>query len=93
MNMYVRKDLFEVYMQNINSNFEKVFTRLDRIDENMNDIKKSTLVWFSLLFLAAIILGSLLGLGLSAAVGAGVCTGEETGARASTTGFPSSAGL
>ena len=41
MNMYVRKDLFEVYMQNINSNFEKVFTRLDRIDENMNDIKKS----------------------------------------------------
>ena len=34
----------------------------------MNDIKKSTLVWFSLLFLAAIILGSLLGLGLSETV-------------------------
>lgn len=34
----------------------------------MNDIKKSTLFWFSLLFLAAIILGSLLGLGLSETV-------------------------
>ena len=34
-----------------------------------------------------------LGLGASAGVGAGTCTGEETGASASTTGFPSSAGF
>lgn len=39
--IYVRKDLFEVYMQNINSNSEKIFAKLDRLEENMNDIKKS----------------------------------------------------
>lgn len=34
-----------------------------------------------------------LGLGVSEGVGSGTCTGEETGARASTTGFSSSAGF
>ena len=34
-----------------------------------------------------------LGLGASAGEGAGACTGEETEARASTTGFPSSTGF
>lgn len=34
----------------------------------MNNIKKSTLIWFSILFLAAVVTGSLLGLGLSETV-------------------------
>ena len=39
--VYVRKDVFEVYMQNINSNFEKISARLDRIDSNLMDITKT----------------------------------------------------
>ena len=34
--VYVRKDVFEVYMQNINSNMERILQRLDTIDDGLN---------------------------------------------------------
>ena len=34
--VYVRKDVFEVYMQNINSNMERILQRLDKIDDGLN---------------------------------------------------------
>ena len=38
MSVYVRKDVFEVYMQNINTNMERILQRLDGIDKTMNDL-------------------------------------------------------
>ena len=32
MSVYVRKDVFEVYMQNINTNMERILQKLDKLD-------------------------------------------------------------
>ena len=39
--VYVRKDVFEVYMQNINANMERILQRLDRIDEGLNALNQT----------------------------------------------------
>ena len=41
MSVYVRKDVFEVYMQNINANMERVLQRLDKIDEGLNTLNQT----------------------------------------------------
>ena len=38
MNVYVRKDVFEVYMQNINTNMERIFQKLDNMESKINNI-------------------------------------------------------
>ena len=37
-NVYVRKDVFEVYMQNINANMERIFQKLDNMESKINNI-------------------------------------------------------
>ena len=39
--VYVRKDVFEVYMQNINANMERVLQRLDKIDDGLNALNQT----------------------------------------------------
>lgn len=39
--LYVRRDVFEVYMQNINANMERILQRLDRIDEGLNALSQT----------------------------------------------------
>ena len=34
--VYVRKDVFEVYMQNINANMERILHKIDSLEEKMN---------------------------------------------------------
>ena len=36
MSVYLRRDVFEVYMQNINSNMERILQRLDKIEDDVN---------------------------------------------------------
>ena len=38
MSVYVRKDVFEVYMQNINSNMEKIISKLDILENKINTL-------------------------------------------------------
>lgn len=38
MSAYVRKDVFEVYMQNINTNMERIFQKLDSMESKMNNM-------------------------------------------------------
>ena len=40
-NNYIRKDVFEVYMQNINANFEKIFTKLDNLEQRFDKLEQS----------------------------------------------------
>ena len=42
--IYVRKDVFEVEMKNLNSNMEKILTKLDTLDRNMNELTKTVAV-------------------------------------------------
>ena len=39
--VYLRKDVFEVYMQNLNANMERILQRLDRIDENLSTLNQT----------------------------------------------------
>ena len=39
--IYVRKDVFDVHMQNINQNLEKISNRLDKIELSINELNKS----------------------------------------------------
>ena len=41
MSVYVRKDVFEVYMQNMNANMERMIQRFDRIDQRLDRLDKS----------------------------------------------------
>ena len=36
MSVYVRKDVFEVYMQNISANIEKMVQKLDKLEDSVN---------------------------------------------------------
>ena len=36
MSVYVRKDVFEVYMQNINTNMERILQKLDKLDAKVD---------------------------------------------------------
>ena len=36
MSAYVRKDLFEVYMQSLSANMEKIVQRMDKLDDSVN---------------------------------------------------------
>ena len=38
MSVYVRKDVFEVYMQNINTNMERILQKLDSLENKINDV-------------------------------------------------------
>lgn len=38
ISVYVRKDVFEVYMQNINANMERIFQKLDNMESKINNI-------------------------------------------------------
>ena len=39
--VYLRKDVFEVYMKNINANTERILQKLDRIDENLSTLNQA----------------------------------------------------
>lgn len=39
--IYVRKDVFEVHMLNINQNLEKISNRLDKIEVSINELTKA----------------------------------------------------
>ena len=39
--IYVRKDVFDVHLQNINQNLEKISNRLDKIELSINELNKS----------------------------------------------------
>lgn len=41
MNVYVRKDVFEVYMQNISANQERILQRLDKLDEGLHALNQT----------------------------------------------------
>ena len=41
MSIYVRKDVFEVYMQNMTSTQERILQKLDSLEVKMNDLSKS----------------------------------------------------
>ena len=41
MNVYVRKDVFEVYMQNINANQERILQRLDKLDDGIHTLNQT----------------------------------------------------
>ena len=36
MSVYVRKDVFEVYMQSLSANMEKIVQRMDKLDDSVN---------------------------------------------------------
>ncbi len=38
MNMYIRKDVFEVYMQNLQSNTDRILQRLDVLEVKITDL-------------------------------------------------------
>ncbi len=42
--VYVRKDVFDVHMLNINQNLEKISNRLDKIEVSINELAKVTAV-------------------------------------------------
>lgn len=42
--IYVRKDVFEVHMLNINQNLEKISNRLDKIEVSINELSKAIAV-------------------------------------------------
>ena len=42
--IYVRKDVFDVHMLNINLNLEKISNRLDKIDVSINELAKAVSV-------------------------------------------------
>ena len=42
--IYVRKDVFDVHMQNINLNLEKISNRLDKIELSINELTKAVAV-------------------------------------------------
>ena len=39
--VYVRKDVFEVYMQNINANQERILQRLDKLDDGIHALNQT----------------------------------------------------
>lgn len=42
--VYVRKDVFDVHLQNINMNLEKISNRLDKIEVSINELAKAVSV-------------------------------------------------
>ena len=44
MNVYVRKDVFDVEIKNINSNMEKISTKLDNLEKSVNELAQSVAV-------------------------------------------------
>ena len=42
--IYVRKDVFDVHMQNINQNLEKISNRLDKIEISISELSKAIAV-------------------------------------------------
>ena len=41
MSVYVRRDVFEVYLQSMNANMERMLQRFDRIDQRLDRLDKS----------------------------------------------------
>ncbi len=44
--IYVRKDVFEVHLQAINSNMEKILLKLETLEKSMNELTQNVAVMF-----------------------------------------------